>query len=145
MQNHLNVARAARLVGIGRHQIQQDIKDGWLDVFEGDVSIESLRLRYPDLCLDHEFEIKKAKRIQGNAIHKCPPEGTGSKTKMADRINQLQSKLGEAEAQIERYSEIIIESQHRLAEMSEHCSREQRQTLAAFINWLMAQGQRKNW
>ncbi|MFT5505575.1 MAG: hypothetical protein ACI8XC_003297 [Gammaproteobacteria bacterium] len=145
MQNNLNIARAARLVGIGRHQIQQDIKEGRLDVFEGDVSVESLRLRYPDLRLDHEFELKRAKQIQTNAVHKCPREGTGSKTEMADRINQLQSRLGEAEAQIERYSEIIIESQHRLAKMSENCSREQRQTISAFIHWLIVQSQRKNW
>ena len=45
MEHHLNIATAAKLVGIGRRQIQQEIKQGNLDVFEGDVTVASLGYR----------------------------------------------------------------------------------------------------
>ena len=64
MEHYLNISTAAKLAGISRRQIQKEIKAGNLDVFEGDVSVDSLVSFYPELKLDHERELNRVERIQ---------------------------------------------------------------------------------
>ena len=137
MEHHLNVATAAKLVGIGRRQIQQEIKAGNLDTFEGEVSVDSLKRFYPQVQLENERELDRVERIQNNAIFKVQADSLPSERVMADHINKLQVRLQEAEQQVQEYEALLLESRDRLQAMQKDCDRQQKQTLTAFIGWMM--------
>lgn len=139
MEHHLNISKAAKLVGISRRQIQQEIKAGNLDVFEGDVTISSLLGFYPHLKLHNERELDRVERIQHNALYKIQADSIPSERVMADHINKLQVKLQESEQKIREYENLLMESKQRLEIMQQNCDRKQKQTLTAFVRWMMGE------
>lgn len=139
MEHHLNISTAAKLVGIGRRQIQKEIKAGNLDVFEGDVSVNSLLNFYPQVKLDNERELDRVERIQKNAVFKVQMDSIPSERVMADQLNKLQVKYLEAQQKVFEYENLLMESKHRLELMQKNCDRKQKQTLAAFVGWMMTQ------
>jgi hypothetical protein len=139
MEHHLNISKAAKLVGIGRRQIQQEIKAGNLDVFEGDVTVKSLLEFYPQVQLENEKELDRVERIQNNAIFKVQMDSLPSERVMADQINRLQVKLLEAQQKVSEYDHLLMESKRRLEDMQKNCDRNQKQILSAFLGWMMGQ------
>ncbi|MBC8211876.1 MAG: hypothetical protein H8E21_12510 [Gammaproteobacteria bacterium] len=139
MEHHLNISKAAKLVGIGRRQIQQEIKAGNLDVFEGDVSVSSLLEFYPELVLDNEKELDRVERIQNNAVFKVQMDSMPSQRVLAEQLNRMQVKLLEAEQKVSEYEGLLMESKQRLELMQKDCDRKQKQALAAFIGWMTTQ------
>ncbi len=139
MEHHLNISTAAKLVGIGRRQIQKEIKAGNLDVFEGDVSVNSLLDFYPQVKLENERELNRVERIQKNAVFKVQMDSLPSERVLADQLNKLQVKYLESEQKVMEYENLLMESKHRLEIMQKDCDRKQKQTLAAFIGWMMKQ------
>ncbi len=139
MEHHLNIATAAKMVGISRRQIQKEIKAGNLDVFEGDVTVSSLLNFYPEVKLENERELDRVERIQRNALYKVQPDSITSERLMADQINKLQVKLQESERRQHEYEQLLVESRRRLEAMQQDCDRKQKQILAAFISWMSSQ------
>ncbi len=139
MEHFLNIAAAAKMVGISRRQIQSEIKAGNLDVFEGDVSVSSLRSFYPDVKLENERELNRVDRIQKNALLKIQADSIPSERIMADQINKLQIRLQDAEQKVIEYENLLMESKTRLEAMQKNCDRQQKQTLTAFVSWMMTQ------
>ena len=144
MQHYLNISTAAKMVGISRRQIQQEIKAGNLDVFEGDVSVNSLLRFYPEVKLNNEKELDRVERIQNNAIFKVQNDSIPPQRVMADQINKLQLKLQESEQKVREYESLLLEAHHRLESMQKDCDRKQKQTLAAFLGWMMGQYQKSH-
>ncbi|MCK5666646.1 MAG: hypothetical protein KAI17_24320, partial [Thiotrichaceae bacterium] len=127
MEHHLNISTAAKLVGIGRRQIQKEIKAGNLDVFEGDVSVSSLRGFYPQVKLENERELNRVERIQKNAVFKVQMDSIPSEIVMANQLNKLQVKYLESEQKVKEYEGLLMESKHRLEIMQTDCDRKQKQ------------------
>ncbi len=144
MEHRLNISRAAKLVGISRRQIQRDIKAGNLDVFEGDVTVNSLIQFYPQVKLDNQRELERVERIQQQAIFKVQMDSLPSERILADQLNKMQTKYLEAERRIKEYESLLMESKQRLEMMQKDCDRKQKQTLTAFIGWMMTQYRRSH-
>ncbi|MBL7004725.1 MAG: hypothetical protein ISR69_11975 [Gammaproteobacteria bacterium] len=139
MERRLNAARAAKMAGISRKQIQNDIQANKLDVFEGEVTVRSLMLRYPFMQMDNMKEIKRVARIQERAATKLTSDFLPADQVVVDQINRIQNKLNESQEQVHEYEDLIMQMHDRLVVMKENCDRQQKQTLTAFINWMMTQ------
>ncbi len=144
MERRLNASKAAKLAGISRRQIQKDIQEGKLDVFEGEVTVKSLMLRYPAMEMHNMKEIKRVARIQQRAASKISTDFLPADQVVVDQINRIQTKLDDAHMKIADYEGLIFEMKDRLVAMKENCDRQQKQTLAAFINWMMVQYQQRH-
>ena len=144
MEHHLNIATAAKLVGIGRRQIQQEIKEGHLDVFEGDVTVKSLLAKFPHVKLENDRELDRVERIQQNALYKIQDDSLPSERQMADQINKLTIRLQVSEQKVFEYENLLMESKLRLEDMQKHCDRQQKQTLTAFLGWMSRQYQQSH-
>jgi len=59
----LSVSKAAKILGISRFDIQDQINSGKLQTHEGYVTVDSLRLAYPSLSFDSEQD-KRLKKMQ---------------------------------------------------------------------------------
>jgi len=143
MERRLNASKAAKLAGISRRQIQKDIQLGKLNVFEGEVTVKSLMMRYPSMEMHNMKEIKRVARIQQRASSKVSTDFLPADQVVVDQINRIQTKLDDAHMKIAGYEELIFEMKDRLTVMKEDCDRQQKQTLAAFINWMMTQYQQR--
>ena len=139
MEHRLNASKAAKLAGIGRRQIQKDIKAGVLDVFEGEVTVKSLMRQYPAMEMHNMKEIKRVARIQQRAACKVSTDFLPADQVVVDQINRLQTKLDDSLMKVADYEELMFEMKDRLEVMKGNCDRQQKQTLAAFINWMMVQ------
>lgn len=144
MERRLNASKAAKLAGISRRQIQKEIQAGNLDVFEGEVTVKSLMLRYPGMEMHNMKEIKRVARIQQRATSKIPTDFLPSDQVVVGQINRIQTKLDDAHMKIADYESLIFEMKDRLVAMQEDCDRHQKQTLTAFINWMMVQYQQRH-
>jgi len=144
MERRLNASKAAKLAGISRRAIQKDIQAGNLDVFEGEVTVKSLMRRYPSMEMHNMKEIKRVARIQQRATSKISTDFLPADQVVVDQINRIQSKLDASNMKIAGYEELILEMKDRLVVMKENCDRQQKQTLAAFINWMMTQYQQRH-
>ena len=144
MERRLNASKAAKLAGISRREIQKEIQGGNLDVFEGEVTVKSLMLRYPEMEMHNMKEIKRVARIQQRAISKISTDFLPADQVVVGQINRIQTKLDDAHMKIADYEDLIFEMKDRLTVMKENCDRQQKQTLAAFINWMMVQYQQRH-
>ena len=139
MERHLNASLAAKLAGISRRQLQKDIKNGLIDVFEGAVTVKSMMRRYPQMEMHNMKEIKRVARIQERAAQKISTDFLPADQVVVDQINRIQNKLNEANMKVAEYESLVLEMKDRLTAMKENCDRNQKQMLTAVINWMMAQ------
>lgn len=66
----ISVSQAARIIGISRKEIQQEILGGSIQTHEGLVTLDSLKRAYPMLDLDQDSSkiIKKVDKIKHEAF-----------------------------------------------------------------------------
>ena len=74
MPRLLTVSRAARLVGVSRGTLQQQIQDGQLPSFEGKVDIDDLTRAYPQVELEDNAMLEKIEDIIDNALKRARGE-----------------------------------------------------------------------
>lgn len=139
MEHQLNLSRAAKLAGVSRREIQRQIREGKLEVFEGDVKISELKQLYPNLKINHQRELDRVERIRDNAVRKIQIDSLPPEYLLAEQVNRLNRELTEARSQIQSYQHLVLEMNERLTHIQDNCDRQQKQTLGAFINWMMTQ------
>ena len=74
MTRYMGVAKAAKLLGVSRENLQRLIRRGDLQTFEGQVDLEVLKKRFPALALDDSSAVERAQsyaiRLTPNACKK---------------------------------------------------------------------------
>lgn len=71
MSRLLSVSRAARLVGITRGALQKRIRQGDLQSFEGEVSLDELANLFPDMQLEDKSMMEKMDQFVENALQRA--------------------------------------------------------------------------
>ncbi len=111
MGQRLAVATAAHKLGINRHELQNLIRCGELQTFEGRIDIDELRQHFPLLSLDDSPMLERVRTIKATAFGRrvrervVAPEPGDLETKLKRKT--LEHDLAKAEAQ--RYREILEE------------------------------------
>ena len=67
MAKYVNVAKAARILGVSRARMQELIRTGELETFEGQVDVEQLRSKFPGLAFNESPIVERAKIIKDSA------------------------------------------------------------------------------
>lgn len=139
MDHLLNLARAAKLVGVSRGVIQSHIKDGGLRAFEGSVRVSELSKIYPDIDPEEDAVLERMHRIQDNALYKINPDEITNERVLANQVHRLQVELTDAYAEIGFYQNLSMEMRDRLIVMKETCARREKQILQALLVWMNSQ------
>lgn len=137
----LSVSKAARMLGISRFDIQNQINNGKLQTHEGYVTIDSLRLAYPNTSLDSEQDrrIQKMQQIKNAAIMKMEVDTiTHNENEKAymDIITNLKSKLYKEEIKNQHYELVFSELTEHLNMLEKHCHSEDKVALHQLQNWV---------
>lgn len=108
MSELLTLSRAARLVGVARGILQQQIRSGDLPTFEGKIAIADLLHLYPTITLDDTSMLDRVEKIKAEA-----KPGTGRDhefTRMlpapevlSSRLTSLTQELVTVKSELQRY------------------------------------------
>ena len=132
----LSVARAARLAGVSRGEIQRRIRSGELRTFEGMVALSNLSSVYPVVALHEDAAVERVRRIQEGAVHKLQRTHALTRDELLGEISRLRTALDDAHRRIESHRETVRLLETRLLELHEQCTQKQRRMLQPVIGWL---------
>ena len=137
MSHFLPLSRVTRLVGISRHALQEMIRNGKLDTFDGMIELNELLRAFPDAKWDDDAELRRVTEIKEKAFGKRVFErAMPDKEVLSARLIELGNEYAAAKALLMHYSQVLSWLDEKIDEMEENQSRETRHalhSLRAFI------------
>ncbi|HTN93731.1 MAG TPA: 2Fe-2S iron-sulfur cluster-binding protein [Gallionella sp.] len=132
MKHFLPLSRVTRLVGISRHELQELIRSGTLDTFDGMVEMNELLRAFPDAKWDDDTEICRVTEIKEKAFGKRVFErALPDKEVLAARLYELGNEYAATKALLMHYSQVLSWLDEKIDELEEDQSAETRHALHA--------------
>jgi hypothetical protein len=139
MDRDLSLSQAARMVGVPRKVLQQQIQQGDLSTFEGHLRMSELLKLYPDTVPDNSGMVEKVRRIRQAAVLKGTGDGRPDAEHLAAEVHRLKIQISMLHDQVESYRDLSDEMAERLVALQESCDKRQSMILGALIGWYMHQ------
>jgi CDP-4-dehydro-6-deoxyglucose reductase len=116
MPQPLSLARAAKLAGVKRSELQEKLRESDLDIFEGKIAVGDLLTLYPDLDLDKDPVFERIQRFRKDARPKREySDGWIPEPEvLLARLKEMQSALVRTKALLNRNEEAFEEIIGRL-------------------------------
>ena len=130
----LDIARAARLAGVPRDEIQRLIATGKLEAFEGKVDIANLVKVYPEIGGRPASMLEFVSQIKEDAMRKTAFPEVQDVTSLRRELRQLRSEVAYHKQQAERYRHILTDLSGMLLDLQEKV--DQKQRVKAVLQWL---------
>ena len=137
----LSVSKAARMLGISRFDIQDQINSGKLHTHEGYVTTDSLRLAYPNISFHSEQDehIKKMQKIKNDAMYKSNVAieiQSENEKALITIIAALKAKLYKEEIKNKHYEHVFESLGERLVILEKHCHSDDKGYLQSIQEWV---------
>ena len=115
MPQPLSLARAAKLAGVKRSELQEKLRESGLDIFEGKIAIGDLLTLYPHLDLDKDPVFERIQRFKNEARPKREySDGWVPEPEvLLARLKEMQQVLVRTKALLNRNEEAFEEITHR--------------------------------
>lgn len=108
MSHLLPLSRVARLVGTTRGALQQMIKNGELDTFDGEIELDELLRVFPDVHWQDNGEYERVEEIKRKAFGKRIAERIlPDKEVLAERLYELGREFASAKSLLIHYGQIL--------------------------------------
>jgi CDP-4-dehydro-6-deoxyglucose reductase len=137
MSHLLPLSRVTKLVGTSRHALQEMIRGGLLDTFDGMVELNELLRAFPETKWDDDAEYRRITEIKEKAFGKRVFErAMPDKEVLAARLFELGNEYAATKALLMHYSQVLSWLDEKIDEIEEDQSAETRyalHTLRAFI------------
>ncbi len=142
MAHFMPLSRVTRLVGISRHALQEMIRGGTLDTFDGMVELNELLRAFPDVKWEDDAEFRRITEIKEKAFGKRVFErALPDKEVLAARLFELGKEYAATKALLMHYSQVLSWLDEKIDEIEEEQSPEEHgketrhalHTLRAFI------------
>jgi len=137
MSHLLPLSRVTKLVGISRHALQEMIRGGTLETFDGMVELNELLRAFPDAKWEDDAELRRVTEIKEKAFGKRVFErAMPDKEVLSARLLELGNEYAAIKALLMHYSQVLSWLDEKIDEMEEEQSRETRHalhSLRAFI------------
>jgi CDP-4-dehydro-6-deoxyglucose reductase len=131
------LSRVTKLVGISRHALQEMIRGGTLDTFDGMVELNELLRAFPDVKWEDDAEFRRITEIKEKAFGKRVFErALPDKEVLAARLFELGKEYAASKALLMHYSQVLSWLDEKIDEIEEDQSAETRHalhTVRAFI------------
>lgn len=137
MDHLLNLSKAAKLAGVSRHAIQEKIRNGALQTFEGEIRMSALVEVYPDVESKPNVLLEKLARIQENASHKINSDGISNERLLVNQMHHLQRHITEMENELDSYKLLVNDLIRHLETMKLDCDHDHGQMVVAMIGWIL--------
>ena len=136
MTRYMGVAKAAKLLGVSRENLQRLIRRGDLQTFEGQVDLEVLKKRFP--ALDDSSAVERAQIIRDSAYAKRVQETLyPSKEDLLSQIQRLKVELSVARVKQRSYRNLFTELLDKLSELQQTGEPSQQSLIDELNAWLL--------
>ncbi len=142
MAHLLPLSRVTKLVGISRHALQEMIRGGSLDTFDGMVDLNELLRAFPEAKWEDDAEFRRVTEIKEKAFGKRVFErAMPDKEVLSARLLELGNEYAATKALLMHYSHVLSWLDEKIDEIEEEQSPEEHSketrhalhTLRAFI------------
>ncbi len=139
MPRLVSLSRAAKLVGITRGALQKKIHDRELESFEGQVKLDDIERIFPDAVLEDNHIIEDLEKIVEKALKKARGEKLAKLLApdthtLAARLQNVTKDHASTKTQINKFKELLTETQSKILELSKTSSTPERFT--ELSNWI---------
>lgn len=139
MAKLVSVAKAARILGISRARMQQLIRNGDLQTFEGQVEVEILRSKFPRLAFNESPDLERANIIKDSAYGERIQNLVQPPTDVLQaKIRRLSVDLNVERTRARDYEDIINGLLEKLGDMQHYSDDRQRRIINDIHMWLLA-------
>ena len=116
MARRISLSRAARLVGVKRGVLQQQIREGVLKTFEGEIILADLLQAYPNAEIEDSSMLERVEQIieQASFINADKPRRSTDNQALGTRILSLSEDLSREKKRVRRYRELFRELREQL-------------------------------
>ena len=137
MENMISVAKASRLLGMKRSELNEQLKAADIPTFEGNVDFEAVRSVAPAISLCESEVLDRVRYIRENAqkIDRRDMEER-SKQELTAEVARLRTDLMVETRTAEHYEQILVDLARRLGELQSSDNEETRETALGLCNWL---------
>ena len=133
----MGLTQAARLAGVSRAHLQQQIAQGRLPSFEGKVRLSDLSRVYPDVRLPGSAMVDVVARHREDAVHKGVRSEEGGPTQSVDvELSKLRRERNFYRQRNASYREALRDLQGMLDQAYQRLEPRQRPYLEAVNRWL---------
>ena len=140
MSRLVGVARAARVIGVTRKQLQGQIRRGELPTFEGQIDLDLLQNLYPTARLEQSMAVDRVRHIKETAFGRRVVDKVLVEEEMLSvKVRRLQRDLDIERLQAKRYQDIVESLGKQLNQLQENATREQSLTISCIKGWLLQQ------
>jgi len=137
MSHLLPLSRVAKLVGIPRHALQEMIRNGELDTFDGMVELSEMLRAFPDARWEDDSEYRRITEIKEKAFgRRIFERALPDKEVLAARLTELGKEYAATKALLMHYGNVLTWLDEKIDEIEEDCSVETRHelhTLRSFV------------
>jgi len=140
MRRLVSVARAARVIGIGRGELQGQIRRGELPTFEGQIDLDLLQDLYPTVRLEHSVAVERVRHIKETAFGRRVVDAVLAEDEMqAHKARRLQRDLDIERLKVRHHEDLVRELGKQLNILQQQATREQALTISCIKGWLLQQ------
>jgi len=138
MSHLLPLSRVAKLVGQSRHVLQEMIRGGSLETFDGMIELDELLRAFPDVKWDDDAELRRVSEIKDRAFAKRVRElALPDKDVLAARLNELGQDYAAAKALLLHYGNVMTWLDEKIDEIDEDASAETHHALHSVRAFLL--------
>lgn len=120
MTHLLPLSRVAKLIGVSRHALQEMIRDGTLDTFDGMVELDEMLRAFPGSQWDDDAEFRRITEIKERAFGKRVFErALPDKEILAARLFELGNEYAATKALLTHYSQVLSWLDEKIDEIEE--------------------------
>ena len=138
MGHLVGLARAVRVLGISRGEVQRLIHDGELNAPDGMVDIDKLRQLYPGLALNESRLVERIQLLKTTAFSRRVRSTVAPEKDILEiQLNKRNAELSVERALAKKYRELVEEVARKLCEMQDSDDPAQRRVVAEINRWLL--------
>ena len=115
MGRRLAISQAARLLGIGRRELQRLVQNGNLATFEGQIDWDDLRVQFPRLAVNPAPHLEELRLIKSSAFSRRVRETVVPEAdELQSQLKRRNIELAVARGRADKYERLLREMAHRL-------------------------------
>ena len=138
MRRLVSVARAAKVIGIGRSELQGQIRRGELPTFEGQIDLDLLQDLYPTVRLEHSVAVERVRHIKETAFGRRVVDAVLVDEELrAHKAYRLQRDLDIERLKVRHYEDLTSDLGKQLNLLQQQATREQALTISCIKGWLL--------
>jgi len=138
MENRIGIAKAAKMLGIDRAELNERLLSAGIESFEGEVDFESVKRIAPSLNLSESKIMRRVKYIRENCakLSELSP-GRSTEEELECQLQKMMTELMVETRRGDRYRHIIDDVIDKLGELQKSEDERTRELALELSSWLV--------